>query len=616
MRIKQKLTLNASVTTVLMLLMFGLFSWTLSTVEQLGQGKEQAMSLRADMLALRRYEKDFMARKSLEYVGSFDQTSEHIQQVLQQLEALAEDYRFDLAELWQLEETFARYQSNFHQVVQAYQRIGLDHNSGLEGELRASVHQIEKGLQALNADPLMVTLLQLRRAEKDFIMRLDLKYLNVFNRHLVRLKQQLAAGDFPQELTVKADRYQQSFQAYVRGWQQLGLNSDQGLLLEMRESVQSSEVLLETAERKIHQQLSDRLQRANLLSALVFALVLVVTLLATYLLGRSVFIPVRRIQQDVQRIHRDHDLTLRVGEQGNDEITDMARAMNQMLTDFQQVIGRVNQAVQTMNTSTEALSVNAEQTTGDIERQTLETDQVATAVTEMVSTVEEIARNTELMAVNARSTHTDAVAGQQQVQHAISLIHHLSDELERSVASVTELAEQSESIGSVLGVIRDIADQTNLLALNAAIEAARAGEQGRGFAVVADEVRALAGRTQDATGEIDLIIGQLQDKTRAMVQLMQGCREEGVRSRDDAAAAEAVLESITGDVTEISDRAIQVATAIEEQSSVANEVGRNIVVIRDITEASAQAVKRNSQASHDISAQAEALRNVVSAFRV
>ena len=616
MQIKHKLSVNAAIVISAMLVMFGLFYWALTNVEKLGRGQELALGLEADMLSMRRYEKDFMARNDLKYVPRFDSSIRHTEEILVELKTIAQDYDLKLPELDQLHTTFAEYQASFHAVVKATEKVGLDHESGLQGELREAVHNIEAELKALSADAVMVTMLQLRRAEKDFILRGDMKYPGKFSQLIKLLKQQLAQQGVDQTVITYADTYQTKFTAYVAGRQLLGLDSDSGLRLEMREKIQSTESLLTSTVDKVSDQLAASISRARILAITVFLLVLVITALSTYLIGRSIFRPINRIQQDIHNIHETHDLNLRVSLSGNDEVAQMANSLNEMLKGFQQVIFQVNEAVGSMNQTTGLLSSSSARTASDIERQRTETDSVATAVTEMVSTVEEIARNTELMADNARNTHSDAMNGQGQVHQAIDMIRNLSDQLEGSVSSVAELSEQSQTIGQVLGVIQDIAEQTNLLALNAAIEAARAGEQGRGFAVVADEVRALAGRTQDATQEIAEIIASLQSKTSDIVQLIHESRNQGLESREQASRVEQILMSITRDVTDISDRATQVAAAIEEQSSVANEVGQNIVIIRDITEDTSEAVKRNSEASEEISQQASQLQYVVSAFRV
>ena len=616
MKIKHKLSINAAIVTSAMLVMFGLFYWALTNVEKLGRGQELALGLEADMLSMRRHEKDFMVRSDLKYVPRFDERIAHTGEILKELKLIARDYGLNLPELEQLQTVFSQYQASFHAVVKATEKVGLDHESGLQGALRQAVHNIETELKALSADTVMVTMLQLRRAEKDFILRGAMKYPEKFNKLIIILRQQLEQLGVDPRVMGYADSYQEKFSAYVDGRQKLGLNSDSGLRLKMRERIQSTEALLKSTVSKVSEQMALSISRARMLAITVFITVLVITALSTYLIGRSIFQPINRIQRDIHRIHETHDLNLRVSISGNDEVTLMADSLNQMLKGFQQVIFQVNEAVGSMNQTTGLLSSSSARTASDIERQRTETDSVATAVTEMVSTVEEIARNTELMADNARNTHSDAMNGQGQVHQAIDMIRNLSDQLEGSVSSVAELSEQSQTIGQVLGVIQDIAEQTNLLALNAAIEAARAGEQGRGFAVVADEVRALAGRTQDATQEIAEIIASLQSKTSDIVQLIHESRNQGLESREQASQVEQVLMSITRDVTDISDRATQVAAAIEEQSSVANEVGQNIVIIRDITEDTSEAVKRNSEASEEISQQASQLQYVVSAFRV
>ena len=192
----------------------------------------------------------------------------------------------------------------------------------------------------------------------------------------------------------------------------------------------------------------------------------------------------------------------------------------------------------------------------------------------------------------------------------------LAEQLVGSAAVITELERDSITIGSVLDVIKGIADQTNLLALNAAIEAARAGEQGRGFAVVADEVRTLALRTQTSTQEISSIISTLQTRTHSIVELMQESQQQGMESAEQATIAGDILRTITNDVINIMDMSTQIAAAIEEQSMVAAEVGKNVVVIRDIADESSHAAEENASASEEVRVRAQTLHEAVSQFRV
>ena len=241
---------------------------------------------------------------------------------------------------------------------------------------------------------------------------------------------------------------------------------------------------------------------------------------------------------------------------------------------------------------------------------------VATASTEMGSTIEEIARNTEQAASDAAATNHKASEGRGAVEQTVNQIHALAIQLEQASGEVARLQQESETIGSVLGVIRGIADQTNLLALNAAIEAARAGEQGRGFAVVADEVRSLAIRTQQSTQEIAVIIHSLQQQTDSIVARMALCREQGDQSAQQARVAGGLLGQITEDVTRIMDMSTQIAAAIEQQSLVANEVNRNVSSIRDIAQASSQMAEDNASSSQGLSEQARLLNRAVEPYRV
>ncbi|WMC12285.1 methyl-accepting chemotaxis protein [Oceanimonas pelagia] len=612
MKIKHKLALNTLVVMVAMGILFTLFIHTLNTIKTLNHGKVLAMTLGNDMLSLRREEKDFMARKDLTYLSQFQQQLAQTRDHLSELRTLLAQQQLPLDALALLDQRFGQYGQDFEALVAAYRTLGLDHESGLEGELRRAVHQVEAELNRYGADPILVTLLQLRRAEKDFMLRHDARYVDKFNALHQQLLTQLDVLGLPH---TEAASYRQRFLAYAEGLQRLGLNNEQGLQLAMRQTIQGTESLLDSTLADIEQQLQAYIERARHTALLVFLLMLLTSTTVAVLIGRSIFRPIEQIRDAVLRIHHSRDLGLRLDTGSRDELADVATALNTLLSGFREVIQQVNLAVHTMNQTTSLLSANAAATTTDIERQHQETEQVATAVTEMVSTIDDIARNTDNTALKAGQANSSAAEGQQQVQGTISRIRRLAGQLEDSVGSIEELSRQSETIGNVLQVIRDIADQTNLLALNAAIEAARAGEQGRGFAVVADEVRALAARTQEATQEIATIIGSLQGKTDAMVQIIYQSREEGLESSQQAQQAETVLNEITREVTEISDMATQIAAAIEQQSSVANEIGRNVVVIRDITDSTVQSVRENSRASQDIAEQAQNLQRVVAVFR-
>ncbi|AEY01701.1 methyl-accepting chemotaxis sensory transducer [Oceanimonas sp. GK1] len=613
MKIKHKLALNTLVVVAAMGLLFVLFTHTLNTIKTLNHGKALAMTLNYDMLSLRREEKDFMARLDLAYLNDFQQQLAQTHDHLAELRTLLEGQQLHLDALSDLDRRLDQYGKDFEAVADAYQTLGLDHDSGLEGELRRAVHQVESELNQYGADAILVTLLQLRRAEKDFMLRHDLRYVERFSALHQQLLTQLNSLGLPH---TQATQYRERFLAYADGLQRVGLNSEEGLQLAMRRTIQSTESLLQRAVAETEQQLQAYLDRASRTATLVFVLMLLLTAAVAVLIGRSIFRPIHQIREAVLRIHRNRDLGLRIDTGSRDEMADMADALNTMLSGFRDVIRQVNLAVSTMNQTTSLLSENATATTTDIERQQQETEQVATAVTEMVSTIDDIARNTDNTALKAGQANHNAAEGQQQVQGTIARIRRLAGQLEASVGSIEELSRQSDTIGSVLQVIRDIADQTNLLALNAAIEAARAGEQGRGFAVVADEVRALAARTQDATQEIATIISSLQGKTEAMVQIIYQSREDGLESSQQAQQAETVLNDITREVTEISDMATQIAAAIEQQSSVANEIGRNVVVIRDITDSTVQSVRENSRASRNIAEQAQHLKQVVEVFQV
>jgi len=243
-----------------------------------------------------------------------------------------------------------------------------------------------------------------------------------------------------------------------------------------------------------------------------------------------------------------------------------------------------------------------------------EINQVATAMHEMTATIHDVAANAASAAHGAGEADAEARHGQRVVSETIKVIGELAAEVENSANVIQQLEAESANIGAVLDVIRDIAEQTNLLALNAAIEAARAGEQGRGFAVVADEVRTLASRTQQSTGEIQAIIQSLQGRAAAATQVMKAGRSKAEASVDKAGAAGDSLAKITSAVASINDMNTQIASAAEEQSAVAEEINRNVNTISQVAEETSASAESTSRASEDMARLVQRLQSLVMQF--
>ena len=620
MQIKQKLILNTSVVVVSLVILIVAFLFAEIRLKELIQGKEMAQRQESEMLLLRRHEKDFLARGDEKYASRFEDVAQRIIEQQSALDAMFIESGVDVKAFSNLTTLFGDYRNKFVELVDAKKAMGLSHDQGLEGQLRSAVHDIETALKTLDQPAIMVTMLQLRRHEKDFMLRLDAKYIERFDTTISTLISQLQSAQISnrekQSLTNLAEVYRSKFSDYVAQQQRIGLSSEEGILGEMRRTIHQTETKLEAMVSSMSQQTESLLTKVEWLITSLFVVIAVIASLVAWRVGASINRPLAVIREAMLEIDRSRDLSLRVIYQGKDEIGDVARSINQMLEGFQKVVGSVNETVLNMKQQTQQLSQTAERTAKDAERQRDETDMVAASVAQMVGTIEDISRNMEVAADKSQNAQQSVSDGQARVTSAVSLVNNLSGQLQSSVLSAQELAKESESIGTVLNVIQDIAEQTNLLALNAAIEAARAGEQGRGFAVVADEVRALASRTHDATVEISDIISSLQQRTQSIVTIMQSCGEEGQRSRDEASVIGDVLERITYEVNEISEMAQSVATAIGQQSVAANEINRNVVIINEISMDTSEAVRLNSRSSHDISELAHQLEGVVSRFKL
>ncbi|MCE9779487.1 methyl-accepting chemotaxis protein [Shewanella algae] len=620
MLIRHKLLLSAAVSIGALVLMFALQQYSSSVQTELSIAIQKVVELDKEVLSMRKNEKDFFGRQDLKYVEIHQQEAQATAQLMQELAVIFKEYDLPEAPINSFNRDLASYRQLFAGVVKLQQEIGLDPKSGLYGELRSAVHNVESLVAEHNVPELMVLMLQLRRNEKDFMLRRDLSYLNKFDSNIERFNEALSASllDYSVRSNIEQlmSKYQQSFKSLVAKEQQLGLDESKGMMGQLREAIfateSSSTKLRELAIAKVE----NEQQNSFMLGLALFGLIALVLVISTVVIIRSIMGPVERITGIISRIEQQKDLSLRCDVGSNDELGMIGRHFNSMVESFQKLIEQVIESVDAMRQSCEELSRNAISASEGVSKQLNETDMVATAITEMGATIDEIAKNTELAAGKAEQTHHNAQEGQIGVEDTISKIQSLAQQLDDSANVVAELEKDSQTIGSVLDVIRGIAEQTNLLALNAAIEAARAGEQGRGFAVVADEVRSLAMRTQESTEEIASIIQTLQSRTHSIVDIMEQSQKQGGESAQQAASAGTLLAQINADVTNIMDMSTQIAAAIEEQSMVAAEVNKNVVVIRDIAEESAQAAEENATASDEVRHRADYLHQAVSQFRI
>lgn len=351
---------------------------------------------------------------------------------------------------------------------------------------------------------------------------------------------------------------------------------------------------------------------AALLAAAVVAMAAVVTLSA-----RRVSRPIVQTTAALNEIAEgDADLTRRLDVQGTDELARLADAFNRFVERIQDLVRQMAGASARLAAAAGELSATTEQSTRQIGRQQSETDQVATAMNEMTATVQDVARSAAEAARAAQETDQESRAGSEVVEHSARLIAALAEEVENAAGALQRVRSDSDDIGKVLDVIRGIAEQTNLLALNAAIEAARAGEQGRGFAVVADEVRTLASRTQDSTSEIQAMIERLQAGTGSAVEVMERSRSGAREGAEKAETAGASLRRIATGIATISDMNAQIASAAEEQSAVAEEVNRNVTNISDAVNTAASGSDQIASAAGDLSRLAEELQQRLGQYRI
>ena len=612
-----KLTIKQKLYVIVSLVIFGLFGLYLensvnqNNVNNLVEIKSELKGLQISMLQLRRTEKDFLLRKDIKYREAFNILFNQSLQLVSGLEQRLVNTDISAKKISAIKTSLHGYQQAFDRLVSVSVEKGLDKDSGVYGKLRSATHALESSLETVNDFESTTLLLTLRRHEKDFILRSDEKYLG----RLVAIADQLATRLEDPNSKKLLSTYKAEFNKFVAISKQIGLDSKTGIRGDMRAAVHLVEDDLDKEIITLNKFISEEIERSHTQHFIITLIVSLLIAVVVSIVAKQIITPLNNFSKRIFEIRKGNDLTQRT-EESHDEIGDISKEFNIFMAHFQSLIKNINQTVDALSASSAVVSRSVAKTTEGIINQSSESDMVATAVTEMGIVANEIANNAHLTKDRTDEASTKAVEGKNKLDSTVVNISQLSEELIHAGEEVVLLQEKSNGITSVLEVIRGIADQTNLLALNAAIEAARAGEQGRGFAVVADEVRTLAVRTQDSTAEITSIIKELQITTADIVKTVGICKEQGLNSVTQAQDTEQVLNEIITDVDAIAEMTVLVATAVEQQSIVVNEVDENIIRIRDIGEQVAQDSQENSRASEDVAALASDLREEASIFKI
>ena len=611
--IKAKHNLIVAVTLVGLIVLGLITSVQLTSIEQLGEVRQDIADVEKGVLTLRRHEKDFLTRLDPSYLDKHASTASILNESLTKLRADMQTQGMNVSGVDGLQQSVNDYVASFNSLATLRTDAGLTPKTGLYGSLRDAVHQVEESLKAGGDYELLYQMLMLRRHEKDFMLRLDAKYVDRFTQRIDDTVPMLRERGFNASVPLM-QKYRKDFLSLADKLKEIGLTADSGVSGEMRQSIRESETSLETMATAAQTEASQLLSSTYQALFITFAVIIAIIFAITKLISNSICKPVISITERIQHISKDLDLSQTVAHGSTDELGQMSTSFNHLITSLRETIDQVLRSSTTVDETAIALRSITTSLNTVTDEQEQELQSAVTCIDEMSQTVHQVARNASDAADAVTSVGKDISEGKKIADEARDAIQSLSNDITNTSAAAQQLQKDSESIAEILGVINGIAEQTNLLALNAAIEAARAGEQGRGFAVVADEVRTLASRTQESTESIRSTLEQFRSGTTQVVDTVERSQAQSTFGIEKTTESAAILDRISEVMLSINDVNTQVATASEQQSQVAAEISQNIHKINGLTQRCSEEASKAEHEGNVLSGLSKELAQKISRF--
>ncbi|WP_158164485.1 methyl-accepting chemotaxis protein [Vibrio furnissii] len=584
MNIKQKLYLLGFIAVM------GILSLVITTTHFARQTNELSAAiglvdkLEIRLLNMRRNEKDFLLRKDAKYLETFKDNSERFLTMEAELSVILNDHQ--LASSAALKSDLIKYKGGFEQLVNGYQVLGLSDKSGMWTNYHALLADASKGVDA------------------EMLLALD-----TFDE-AVKAGQMI---DSP--VTRQYPALAKAAQAIVQQEKQIGLAYNEGFLGNTRSLSHNVEEQFKTFSETLVSEAGKMRAELDLIKQIVTALVVLIIVAFIWQISRSINVQVQRLLTVMQKISSTNNIGLRADLKGRDELTSIGTYFNQLLDKFEELISGSQAKSHQLTSSTTSMHNELEEVINQFYVQADHTTMMATSVQEMVATIGEISESTNVAAEGVQQAVNNAENGRNVVESTLKNIDQLSSTLQSSQQSIASLNDHVEKIGGAVTIIQSIAEQTNLLALNAAIEAARAGEQGRGFAVVADEVRSLATRTHQSTEEITKVVSAIQSQMNLVINDIDQCNAQGQETLHASHQLDESLRQIIHDMSTIQANSERIASAIEEQGIVMNQVSGSIAELNTISENNMHSAQEVLSEVDSVSQQARQMDEAVSEFQ-